>query len=287
MSTSARVLSLHGVATNVDHRLFSFRNMCEENDLGRFLRAAAPFVPLANALTGKGIGLTIDDATGGAAAAAMLARNLGHAVTLFVNPEQVELGTPHSFLVMHLMLDTLGGRPVSLWGERYPSRSKANRQQLHSAIKTRLRAIVDERARLAMLSDLGAEWGTARFTVPPHLRTLTRDDLIALRDAGVDIQNHGWSHTSHRDLSAQDSAREIASGRAWLQRELRVDAPLFAVPFGDDLPHPSVSADCTTWFSLHPALASGWLAPDVFNRDVLDVTPPRSSWRRWWERRFH
>ena len=76
--------------------------------------------------------------------------------------------------------------------------------------------------------------------MPPHFRTLTVNDLIALRNAGVDLQNHGWLHSHHPNLSPEESAREIDEGRAWLRRELNVDAAHFAVPFGEALPHPTL-----------------------------------------------
>jgi peptidoglycan/xylan/chitin deacetylase (PgdA/CDA1 family) len=56
--------------------------------------------------------------------------------------------------------------------------------------------------------------------------------LIALRDAGVRIENHGWSHVEISSLTDAAFAEHVITGREWLRREASVEARLYAVPFG-------------------------------------------------------
>lgn len=263
------ILTIHGVAPTVDPQRFAYRNLSATDSLRRFLSSAPPLVPLSDALAGGGSALTIDDATHSAADAALLAREYGHAVSLFVNAGQVESGTPHSFLMLNALLDGLEGQSCDFENTTFPTLTMAHRQALRSVIKARLRAITSEPARLDLVTELAARWRVSPLDVPPHFRTLAKHDLVTLRDAGVDLQNHGWSHSHHPSLTPEESVREINKGRAWLQWELNVDAAYFAVPFGDALPHPDVAASCETWLTLMDELPPGPLAPKVFNRETL------------------
>jgi hypothetical protein len=263
------ILTLHGVAQGVDRRRFGFRNLCEIAALRRFLSSVPRLVPLPEALAGGGSALTIDDATTAAANAALLAREYGHAVSLFVNAGQVESGRPYSFVVLNALLDGLDGQPCPFEGTSFPTATTAQRQALRDAIKARLCTVTDEPAREELVRALAAGWRVRSLEVPPHFRTLTKQDLIALRDAGVDLQNHGWSHSHHASLTPEASGREISEGRHWLKRQLGVDAAYFAVPFGDALPPPGLAAPCAAWLTLLDALPPGPLAPGVFNRATL------------------
>ena len=267
---TSRILALHGVAARIDPRRFAFRNRSSVDALDTFLSSSPRFVPLPDALAGRGDALTVDDTTRAAADAALLARRHGHAVSLFVNPGQVELGAPYAFVMLYALIDGLNSRPREFEGQVFAMSTTAHRQALHGAIKGKLRRIADERARRDLLKTLAAEWGMARLEVPPHFSTLSRQDLVALRDAGVDLQNHGWTHTEPAMLSAMESDREVRDGRAWLQRELDLDARYFAAPYGEALPLPGAAAACEVWFTLTGALARGRHSAGVFNRE----TPP-------------
>jgi peptidoglycan/xylan/chitin deacetylase (PgdA/CDA1 family) len=258
---SGQVLTIHGIAPAVIPKTFCFRNICDADTMARYLESVPTFVPLADAIAGRGDALTIDDAIRGAADAALLARRFGHAVTLFVNPGQVESGAPYAFLVLNAVLDGLGS-------------SYAERQALRRRIKARLCVLTDEQARLEFVMGQGAQWGVTAPEVPAHFRTLKRDELVTLRDAGVALENHGWSHSDHTNLSPAESVREIREGRDWLQRELGVEAGYFASPFGEALPAPEASAVCTMWLAASQAMPAGPLSAHVFNRTFLDLPPP-------------
>jgi len=266
-----QVLTIHGIAPAAIPGTFSFRNICDADAMARHLTSIPPFVPLADAIAGLGDALTIDDGIRGAADAALLARRHGHAVTLFVNPGQVESGAPYAFLVLNALLDSLNRRVYVFDDSPLRAATHADRQILRRRLKARLCLLTNERARLDFVMSLAEQWGVAVPEVPPHFRTLSRDELVTLRDAGVALGNHGWSHSDHTNLSPAESVREISEGRSWLERELGVEAGYFASPFGEALPTPEASDACTMWFAASEAMPPGRLSPHVFNRVFLDI----------------
>ena len=274
---SGQVLTIHGIAPGAIPKTFGFRNICDADAMARHLTSVPPFVPLVDALAGRGDALTIDDAICGAADAALLARRIGHEVTLFVNPGQVESGAPYAFLVLNALLDQLTGRVCLFEGTSFAVATHAERQVLRRRIKARLCLLTEEPARLELVMGLASQWGVQAPEVPPHFRTLSLDELVALREAGVAIENHGWSHSDHTSLSPAGSVREIREGRAWLQRNLGVDAAYFASPFGEALPPPGALEHCTMWFAASQAMPTGRLSPDVFNRTFFDLPAPGAA----------
>ena len=275
----ARILTSHGIAARVDRRLFAFRNLWTAEALGKWLSSQRQFVPLPDALAGRGEAFTIDDATRAGADAALLARRHGHAVSLFINPEQVDAGAPYAFVLLNVVLDRARGDGLEFEERMYPVSADAERQTLRRAVKASLQRIADESARRLMVTQLAGHWRVDDLSVPPHFATLTTRDLAALRDAGVDLQNHGWSHTHHAALSAAASDREVREGRTWLQRELGVDARYFAVPFGEALPPDGAAPACDVWFTSTHTMRAGFHGANVFNReDAQEEAGPTRSW---------
>ena len=275
------VLAMHGIARDATPHMMSFMNMLDAAAFERLLASSPPFVSLERALTGHGVALTIDDAIRGAADAALLARRLGHQVTLFVNPGQVESGVPYAWLTLAAMLDKVRGRTMSFDGTPHPIRTLAERHRLRREIRRRLCDMKSEPERQALVRALGREWKVTDIEFHPHTTMLTRHDLVALRDAGVDIQNHGFWHHEHRSLTGAESAANLHDGRRWLEREIGVDARYFAAPFGEALPPADESIACDAWFTLTTELPSGWNTRPVFNRETLDIpNMPRAFPRR-------
>jgi hypothetical protein len=270
-----RVFTLHGVAPRVQPRRSIYRNISDEATLTAILAAREPFVPLADALAGRGDALTVDDATRTAADAALLARRFGHAVTLFVNPSQVDPPVPYSFLLLSALLDGLRGHRVMLEGESFPTRSFRQRDVLRALLKEKLRDTPTEAERTSLIRALASEWRVGMLEIPRFLETLEVADLQRLLDAGVEIQNHGWSHTCHIRLDPSESAREIARGREWLSERLGIEARAFAVPYGDAMPHESTRLACDVWLTVDDRHPGGPIAPGVFNRDTLEAPPKR------------
>jgi peptidoglycan/xylan/chitin deacetylase (PgdA/CDA1 family) len=269
----SRIYALHGAAGNIDRERFEFQNISDRQLLHAFLSSAPPFVSIEEALAGQGSALTIDDGTRAASEAALLARELGHEVSVFVNPEAVEAGEPYWFTLLHLLLDRLD-RTISYEfdGRRYPASTRAGRRALREPIKARCRRLRHEPARVAFIMELAERWHALPLDVPPHLVTLRKADLVTLRDAGVRLENHGWSHTDHAAIAPGESVGEIREGREWLKRELQVETTLFAVPFGDVLPSREGAAACSAWLTL----SERW-PPGLVRRGVINRVEPRLS----------
>jgi peptidoglycan/xylan/chitin deacetylase (PgdA/CDA1 family) len=272
------IYTLHGVAPAVDPARFADRNISHERKLGALFSRMETFVPLERAMSGEGAALTIDDATYASAAAARLARRYGHAVTLFVNPGQVETGQPYSFNMLGVLLDNVKRSSVTLDERKFPARSFQQRDVIRARLKAQLRIMLSEDERIRLIEKLAAEWCPAPLTMPRFLETLTVADLEALRDEGVAIQNHGWSHTCHASLSAMGSQSEIDRGREWIARRLGVDANIFAVPFGDVLPPEGV--DCAAWLIVDHTRPLGRISESVWNRDTLQAQPDVGTMER-------
>ena len=275
----AHVWAMHGVSCRIDHTRLVDRFVADEAAYAGFLASSPPFVSLEAALAGEGTALTIDDATHGSARAARLALQHGHMVTLFVNPGQVESGAPYSLAALSSLLDQVEGASVEWGGERYATATLGDRLVLRSRIKAHVFTLPDEPARLAIVTELARRCGVTRIDVPEHLGTLSADDVLALRDAGVDVQNHGWSHAQHGHLSPEQSAREVRDGRIWLEQTLGIETPYFAVPFGDALPSDAALRECSVWLTVSKNLPAGTLEPRVFNRRWPSVAtqPPTPS----------
>jgi hypothetical protein len=259
---------MHGVAPNVERR-FRYQNIADRQAARRFLSSIPRLVPLSAALAGAGDALTIDDATRGGADASMLARDLGHEVSLFVNPEVVESGDPYWFNLMDVLVDALSFGSYHFDSDSVAVTNETERRGLRERIKTNARALRDERDRVAYVRSLATHWQVS-IDVPRHYEILRKADLVELRDAGVDLQNHGWSHADHSRLSSQDSASEIRRGREWLKTELAVDAAYFAVTYGDVMPHEQ-PAECDSWLTFFWQQPGGPMAAKVFNR--VDLPP--------------
>jgi peptidoglycan/xylan/chitin deacetylase (PgdA/CDA1 family) len=270
----SRILAIHGVVPGVDPSRIDHKNMSDLDLVRRFFASIPPLVSLRDAIAGKGDALTVDDATRAAADAALLAREYGHAVTLFVNPDVVESGAPYWFTLLDLLLAKLRRPAYDLNGVRVPAATLSERLELRRKILLMGRAMAWETDRVALVLSLVDQWQTAEIEVPPALSTLRKQDLVALRDAGVEIGNHGWSHTDHAHLSPRESAEQIRQGQAWLRKELGVDAPYFAVPFGNVMPSAEARAACTAWLTMYWRWPEGPLADGVLNRvDPLPQPP--------------
>ena len=135
------VLVMHGVVPSVDSQRFAFRNLFEVAAFEDWLRAAPPCVSLDRAIAGRGTALTIDDATKAGADAALLARRLGHQVSLFVNPAQVLSGEPYTFVVLNALMDAITDAAYVFEGQRVRTVGAGDRQTLRRVIKKKLESL--------------------------------------------------------------------------------------------------------------------------------------------------
>ena len=262
------VFALHGLSTRAEPRKFVYRNIADEETLTRVLSSRHRFVPLADALAGRGDALTIDDGTRAAADAALLARRFGHAVSLFINPAHVDSARPYSFHLLNALLDQLA-ETVVFDGKRYWARWMTEKRRLRAQLKKSLRDTRSEDERTDAVRTLASEWSIGPLAVPSFLEPLNVADLRQLLENGVEIHNHGWSHSCHKRLTPDESAQEIERGREWLQSMLGVHSRVFVVPYGDVYPAAPALEACDVWLTRDPLRPSGPVSPGVWNRETL------------------
>ena len=207
-----RVFTLHGVEPRVQPRRSIYRNISDEATLTAIwpLESHSSRSPMRWPVAATRSLWTMRRAL---PRTRRFARRFGHAVTLFVNPSQVDPPVPYSFLLLSALLDGLRGHRVMLEGESFPTRSFRQRDVLRALLKEKLRDTPTEAERTSLIRALASEWRVGMLEIPRFLETLEVADLQRLLDAGVEIQNHGWSHTCHIRLDPSESAREIARGR--------------------------------------------------------------------------
>jgi peptidoglycan/xylan/chitin deacetylase (PgdA/CDA1 family) len=230
------IFALHGVVDRVRSGSFCHLNMVEADRLRALLCLKRKFVPLSAALEGRGRALTIDDATEAAARTALLARHLGHAVTLFVNPWQVEDGRAYAFSWLSALVDQIDQESFHWNGQAFELASLGGKQAFRAAVKRLMRRQVLPEQNYEVLEQLRAKFAIERVDIPAHLSCLSLEQLRQLQDEGVDIENHYWSHL---DPAAHTHAQFVIDWRRaqeWLGDSLGVRSKFFASPFGEFLP---------------------------------------------------
>jgi peptidoglycan/xylan/chitin deacetylase (PgdA/CDA1 family) len=120
------------------------------------------------------------------------------------------------------------------------------------------------------VAELSALLGADGIEVAAHDRPISPAELGVLKDAGVRIENHGWSHVEISGLTDDEFAEHVTAGREWLRRELSVDATLYAVPFGaDDVPGHRRPWVGDGYFLASRRFPPGRLGPLCWNRKDL------------------
>ena len=222
---------LHGVVDEWSAGAATHRNYVAREWFERHLRGRIAPYGEWKGKTAEGDFLSVDDATRAGAAACRVARELGHEVIFFVNPLQVATGTPYFFSVLDAALDTRTVSSVVEGEEIFDLVTPARVRRFRRAAKARLMTLPAEEA-LAAAHEIARRLGTEVAAVPPHCEPVTLDDLRQLRDCGVRVENHGWSHVEISALTDDEFARHVRSAQSWLCTELGVAATLYAVPFG-------------------------------------------------------
>jgi hypothetical protein len=263
------VFLLHGIVEPYVHGASAYRNYVAREAFEAYLRSRR--VPFAgwSADGADGDVLTVDDATRAGADACMSARRLGHEVMFFVNPYQIASGQPYFFSVLDAVIDARTAASVAYRGKVYDLTGPAGVRQFALAARAALMVKPAPEAYRAA-GELSALLGAAGAQVETHAVPISRAELVALKDAGVRIENHGWSHMEISALTDGEFAEHVSDGREWLRDTLSVEAKLYAVPFGST----DVPAHLRQWVADGYLLASnrfprGRLGPLCWNRRDL------------------
>ncbi len=261
---------------HVFHGVLADWNVDSRHD--RLYVPATAFAEYLDGLTGRyvpaetcgpdDVALTIDDSTMAAAEAALLARERGHDVTVFLNPHQIITQAPYFFSILGVAIDLLVKRarttdPAASWrSPRFLDLRQSTRAQL---------AVLDGPALEGAVRAFLERWDLDWPAVPAGARPIDRETLAKLTAAGVRIGNHGWSHADIASMSPDQLWSDIARAQDWLTEVSGQDIASYAVPFGLVEPPPEILArlpgTCMLVDGTRPA---GRLGPRLVNR--IDIT---------------
>jgi len=247
--------------------LMTHRNLLDSARVEEFLGALPVRAsPLSQVLARGGLALTVDDASRAAGEAARLARRLGHEVTIFVNPDNVQSVRPHYFFLLNAALEQAPYARLGSWDLRSP----AGRRDIRKQLKQEFLRLDTEEDRMEWVRAVAARLEVEEPDLPDHLVTLGVDELEDLVSAGVQLGNHGWQHADprHQDVSSVELL--VERGATWLQETFGVSEGVFAVPFGKALPPRGLDLGQVRWWLLSDArLHPGFVGPGLYNRMEL------------------
>jgi peptidoglycan/xylan/chitin deacetylase (PgdA/CDA1 family) len=175
--------------------------------------------------------LTVDDSTVAGAEACLAARALGHAVTFFVNPLQIERREHYYFSALDTQLDARRIESVQYGEHWYSFGNWKEVKRFRLAVRERLMDLNHDDAR-ELTEEIGAVLQSEARGVPAHLEPVGIPTLRVLLDAGVRIENHGWDHTSIRAMGAPQFADHLTRAADWIEKVVHARPTFYAVPYG-------------------------------------------------------
>lgn len=265
-----KIFALHGVVDHPRPERFCDRNMVDTGRLRALLERKRKFVPLPAAMKRRGHALTIDDATEAAAQCALLARSLGHEVTLFINPWQIEDGRPYVYSSLDVVLDATREPAIEWNGRNFDLAGLEGKRRFRAEVKRVLRSQVLPQENYEVLTDIERRLGVANPKMPQHVKCLTLDRLRELHHAGVDIQNHYWSHLDPAAHTVAQFTADWSRAQEWLRDRLGIKSEFFACPFGEFFPsHEFLAENEIVCLTLDAAHRAGLLEERIVNRTPL------------------
>jgi len=234
---------LHGSSPNWTSDLQSMRHYVPEQALRDYLaRREDRFVdPDAGA---EGDVLTVDDSTRAGFETCLIARALGHEITLFVNPSQIISGNDYWFSRFDALVDGRTANSCTFRGVAYDFNSREELRKFRFAVRPLL-LIAREAAAHRLLDEVERLLGAEGAKVGEHARTMTRGEFDELCRAGVRIGNHGWDHRCISALDPQQQREELIAAGDWLRSASGQPVADYAVPFGLERLHAEARSACT------------------------------------------
>jgi len=190
------------------------------------------YVPLAQAIAGGGDALTVDDATYAGLEMALLARRYGHAVSWFVNGSHVENRNEYFPFQISAMLDDTRATECGFDGQTWSLKTTADRRTLRAIIKHRYMQMRSLGEITQLIDKLADSVRCDSKDAESSLRTVGTAHLAQAVLAGVDLQNHGWSHLNPQVLSEEERAAEVMRNDEYLSQFRRTVTQVCAPPFG-------------------------------------------------------
>ncbi|WP_373424741.1 polysaccharide deacetylase family protein [Sphingomonas sp. SORGH_AS_0950] len=201
----------------------------------------------------------------------MIARELGHAITLFVNPSQVISGNDYWFSRFDALVDGRTVRRCNFQGVAYQLDHKEELRTFRFAVRPQLLVATEAEAQW-LLDEVEAVLGAGEAQTGEHARSLSRDEFDQLCEAGVRIGNHGWDHQCISALNAEQQRDSIIAAGDWLRSTSKQPVRDYAVPFGIERLHPDARPACSgTVYQVDSGLPPKAADPSSLFR--LNLTP--------------
>lgn len=269
----AIVYAMHGIVEKHNSGYLAHFNFISRKKFLIHLRTRqTAYVRLEASLRGEGDALTIDDATYAALDAAMLARDYGHEVTLFINPNNVIEGTAHFFAQLVLAIDKAQLDSVYFLGRTFALRHNEGRRELRLHVKQHLMSLKLEEDRLSCVASLAQALELNEIAIPRYFQTLDHKSLDNIVGRGIRIGNHGWTHAAVDALTPCCAKEEILRARKWIEHHFPQNGIQYAAPFGKSQPPFPVTPEiCSTWLLCDHLRPTGYLGKNVFNRLRLSL----------------
>jgi Polysaccharide deacetylase len=221
---------IHGVVPCWEANLSSHRLYVSAASLRAYLkRREIPYGPWGSASSADM--LTVDDATRAGADACVIARQMGHEVTFFVNPANVVSGQPYFFSALDAYIDRRQRHHVHYRGTAYDLRRNTDLVRFRRTARDVIPRVAGD-SQLEELALISESLQVADTPLPPHTTPISASELCRLRNLGVRIENHGWTHDEIAAMDKTQFTNHVSWGRDWLRTELSVSSHLYAVPFG-------------------------------------------------------
>lgn len=221
----------------ISHALF-----LPESQVEKHLRLRrSKYVPLAQAMDGGGDALTIDDATHAGLKLALTARRHGHAVSWFLNGNNVERGIQYYPFQFSCMLDNTRESDCQFEGRTWNLQKRAGRRALRLRIKEAYMQLRSQNEIDQLIEKLSCSLQVDPGTMEHSLSTVGPAELYQAAVAGVDLQNHSWSHLNPQVLSEEERTVEVRQNEEYLSQFRKTTTRVFAPPFGQHVSLASVS----------------------------------------------
>lgn len=262
------IYAIHGIVQNYSQENFCHRNLLDAHQFEELI-ATRPekFVNLTEALAGNGDAITIDDASYAAYDAALILRKHDHAVTLFINPYNIVNRSNYWFHQLNYILENLSPPFIDFNEKRYNLSTYKEKLQFRTELKLAISNLHNEQEKYEIITKLFAQSSNI-ITLPLYLNILTHDAIVELFNAGVDIQNHGWTHRELKDATMEEMSDQLYAGKKWIESILGYAPNFFCAPFGAALP-PANLSDFDCWFALSSKFPLGFIGNKIYNRLTL------------------
>ena len=268
---------LHGSSPHWTSALQSMRHYVPEQALRSYLAERTDRFVDPDAGTAGDV-LTVDDSTRAGYETCLIARELGHDITLFVNPSQIISGKDYWFSRFDALVDGRTAHSCRFQGAAYDLDSREELRKFRFAVRPLL-LVAREEAAHRLLDDVERLLGAQDATVGAHARSMTRSEFDDLCRAGVRIGNHGWDHQCISALGPQEQREQLMAAGDWLRSASGQPVADYAVPFGLERLHPEARSACPgTVYLVDPGLppeAAG--AGNLFRRNLSPPLQERAA----------